>query len=132
MPKRIVARYGCGCRVSCSYGSYSIAYCPKHKAAPDMYEALMKFPHHVTTGDYTAEEIQQLIRKWRNSHCCEALHKANPRRKHARMYRCFDCRSILSKGELIIREEGEWLCPYCRSMKLEEARSCVAILKARP
>jgi len=75
MPKRIVARYGCGCRVSCSYGSYSIAYCPKHKAAPDMYEALMKFPHHVTTGDYTAEEIQQLIRKWRNSHCCEALIK---------------------------------------------------------
>ena len=35
--------YDCGCEIATdNMGAYEIQYCPKHKAAPDMYEALRR------------------------------------------------------------------------------------------
>jgi len=37
----ILQRFPCGCTIEeLADGSHGINYCPKHKAAPDMYEAL--------------------------------------------------------------------------------------------
>ena len=42
--KRIEQKFPCGCHIDqMSDGSYGISYCPVHKAAPDMYEALKFF-----------------------------------------------------------------------------------------
>ena len=44
MDKSIVNDYACGCKIRYDRGVvYYIDYCPKHKAAPDMYEALKGF-----------------------------------------------------------------------------------------
>jgi len=38
---RTISSYWCGCRiVTNEVNDYLIDYCPKHKAAPDLYEAL--------------------------------------------------------------------------------------------
>ncbi len=38
---KIKQNFPCGCRIDeMANGSLGITYCPKHKAAPDMYEAL--------------------------------------------------------------------------------------------
>jgi len=37
----VLQRFPCGCTIEdLGDGSHAINYCPKHKAAPDMYEAL--------------------------------------------------------------------------------------------
>ena len=131
MPKRIVTRYGCGCRISYGCGNYSITYCAKHKAAPDMYRALVKFPNDVTWGGYRAEEIERLIRKWCNIHMHEALDKVRPRRKHGMMYRCVRCKAVLSEEEVTTEESEEMVCPYCHSSDMIRSRGCLVKIKER-
>ena len=125
MPRSILVRYSCGCRVSCGRAGYSITYCPKHKAAPDMYEALMKFPNHVTAGNYTVEQIQQLIRNWRNNYWYKALDKANPRRKYNRWYRCMRCASVFDEEMAKWTEGEEKTCPKCGWTDIVESAPCV-------
>lgn len=131
MPRRIVTRYGCGCRISCGHGSYSITYCAKHKATPDMYEALVKFPNDVTWRSYTAEEIQRLIRRWCNIHMHKALDKVRPSRKRGMMYRCVKCKAVLSEHEVTSEDTEEMVCPYCHSPDMIRSRGCVVIIKER-
>jgi len=38
----IIRNYECGCKIVSECNYPSIEYCPKHKAAPDLYEALEK------------------------------------------------------------------------------------------
>jgi len=38
----IVREYECGCKITSENNYPSIEYCPKHKVAPDLYEALKK------------------------------------------------------------------------------------------
>lgn len=130
MPRRIVTRYGCGCRISCGYGNYSITYCAKHKAAPDMYEALVKFPNDVTWGSYTVEEIQRLIRMWRVVHKHKALDKAR-QRKYWGMYRCVNCASMLTETEVTTEGTEEMVCPFCHSSDMIRSGSDVEIIKER-
>lgn len=57
---------GCGCVVAIDYNNMvKVVYCPKHKAAPDMYEALKLYQQHQkgTRGHYCSE-------------CHEAISKA--------------------------------------------------------
>ena len=128
MPKRIVTRYGCGCRISCGCGNYSITYCAKHKAGPDMYEALVKFPNDVTFRSYTVREIQRLVRKWRVVHVHKALDKAR-QRKYWGMYRCVNCASMLTETEVTTEGSEEMVCPYCHSPDIVRHASDVEILK---
>ncbi|KKN12478.1 hypothetical protein LCGC14_1016020 [marine sediment metagenome] len=49
--------YDCGCEiVTDNMGAYEIDYCPKHKSAPDLYEALKKMLPLVS-GYYLQEVI---------------------------------------------------------------------------
>lgn len=130
MPKRIVTRYGCGCRISCGCGNYSITYCAKHKAAPDMYKALVKFPNDVTWGGYRAEEIERLIRKWQVVHLHKALDKAR-QRNYRGMYRCVNCASMLTETEVTTEGSEEMVCPYCHSSDMVRCASDVKIIKER-
>ncbi len=36
----VVREYKCGCKITSEKSYPSIEYCPKHKAAPDLYEVL--------------------------------------------------------------------------------------------
>lgn len=45
--ERVEQKFPCGCHIDEMIdGSYLIVYCPKHKAAPDMYEALEVIRKH--------------------------------------------------------------------------------------
>lgn len=51
--------FQCGCRVvGDNAGCYTIEYCPKHKAAPELYEALKLLVTMFRSDDY---------QDWRNS-----------------------------------------------------------------
>jgi hypothetical protein len=63
---QVAFQYDCGCLVKCihahsnyPYDSYRIEYCPKHKAAPEMYEALkilvpeLKKRHYILSDKIT-------------------------------------------------------------------------------
>ena len=68
---KVASRYACGCQVrqvenseSPFLDSYLIEYCPKHEAAPDMYEALkslakMREMLKLHKGDY--EKLAEVI-----------------------------------------------------------------------
>ncbi len=55
---KILSQYPCGCQVRQVHipqgERYFIEYCPKHKAANDMYEALK------TLSNYPAESVKQI------------------------------------------------------------------------
>jgi len=69
MAERMVYRPSCGCEVYRIMHSkpnlYRIQYCPKHEAAPDLYEALKLYQEHqIGTGGHYC---------WK---CAEAINKA--------------------------------------------------------
>ncbi len=53
-PGYIVNSFECGCRIESEFlggmGAKVIEYCPQHKAAPDMYEALKELMQAVDEG----------------------------------------------------------------------------------
>ena len=62
---KIKQNFPCGCRIDeMANGSLRITYCPKHKAAPDMYEAL-GIALDETPGFMLGEDVKQKMRQAR-------------------------------------------------------------------
>ncbi len=52
-----LGHHGCGCFIFKEDGKVFIEYCPKHKAAPDMYEALKMITRgERRDGNYTRQD----------------------------------------------------------------------------
>lgn len=132
IPTQILTRYDCGCRIYTNHRTYRITYCNKHKAAPDMYEALVKFPRETASKDYTVEEMRRLIRKWCNEDLYMALSMARSGWYDPPRYRCKHCRLDLTEEEVTAEGSEKKRCPSCHSgVIIRQIGCCVVLIKKR-
>ncbi|KKN21714.1 hypothetical protein LCGC14_0922540 [marine sediment metagenome] len=66
----IIREYKCGCKITSTKNYPSIEYCPKHKAAPDIYEALKEAENyfvsmkaHIPSHGNTLGMVQKALAK---------------------------------------------------------------------
>ncbi len=60
---KTLREYECGCKITSDKNYPSVEYCPKHKSAPDMYEALRAIEHDIQLPELYLPSIQIAIHK---------------------------------------------------------------------
>jgi hypothetical protein len=78
-----VQRFPCGCAVEHVGGSFKIIYCPKHKAAPQLYQALCDLMKEADclNNEECEHDVGICWCSYKNAHwaAVKALHKAEGR-----------------------------------------------------